>query len=240
MHFPLFNLVTSWSSDYIEVWATVIFHQSTVICLTVWNCLSETADLQPDITVLISLFQHPTDMVYRSTLQLLRGEVLTGKDTGDVYLCREAHPEAAVEEGWVEGRTRSTVEVRSTESWKVEVQWMTTVLNRRQIPALAANTCQALKNNYMKEAKATGWMATVQLFIADPCPSWLESAHCCAFLHLGLSPLLLPGSIPSREPKASRIHTLLLFRKVLYFRLAITKHFSRNLLFIPARIRAQI
>lgn len=81
----------------------MIFHQPTVIRLIVWNCLSETADLQPDITVLISLFQHPTDMVYRSTLQVLRGEVLTGKDRGEVYLCREAYPEAAKEEGRVEG-----------------------------------------------------------------------------------------------------------------------------------------
>jgi len=81
----------------------VIFHHATAICLTGWNCFSETADLLPDMTLLISLFQHPTDTVYRSTLQVLSAKVLTGKDRGEVYLCREAYPEAAREEERVVG-----------------------------------------------------------------------------------------------------------------------------------------
>lgn len=192
-----FNPVTSWSSACIEVWATVIFHHATAICLTGWNCFSETADLLPDMTLLISLFQHPTDTVYRSTLQVLSGKVLTGKDRGEVYLCREAYPEAAREEERVVGLGLE-LKLEAVKVGRQRSNEWQQYINRRQISALAANTWQALKNSYMKEAKAMGWTAAVQLFIADLCPVWLDSAHCCSFLHLGLFPLLLPGSSQQR------------------------------------------
>lgn len=126
---------------------------------------------------------------------------------------------------------------------KAVAHWMTIKHTTGNKPQIWKQTSpKFLRDSHVKETRAKDWMAAGQLFIADPCPVWLEFAHCCSIPFTQACPhCFLPGSIPSRQSKAAASGHIPCYTQgtKLSFRPVIIKHVSRTVVFIPARIKAQ-